>query len=210
MSAGSMWSPAPGQLLRASPEGNAELFWGLRGGKATLGIITSIEIDLPIPEFYGGALYFDGGDAAAVLHAWWQWSVGLPKSVNTSVALQQLPPLSGVPEPLAGRLTVAVRYAALGDFKAGESLLTPMRSAATPLIDAVGLLPYSAIGAVHSDPVDPMPNFAASLDPGRAARCYSDDARHRLAALADRYDPAGVLCTGQVFRATPKAPDNRS
>src|SRR3954452_1328554 len=32
-----------------------------------------------------------------------------------------------------------------------------MRDVAPSLIDAVGVLPYAAIGAVHADPVDPMP-----------------------------------------------------
>lgn len=147
-----------GRLLRATPDENADLFWGLRGGKATLGIVTAVEIDLPpIPEFYGGAVYFDGGDAAAVLHAWRGWSAGLPETVNTSIAVQQLPPLPGVPEPLAGRMTVAVRYTAVGDFAEAQRLLAPMRAVATPVMDTVGVLPYAAIGAVHADPVDPMP-----------------------------------------------------
>ncbi|MDN4518659.1 MULTISPECIES: FAD-binding oxidoreductase [Mycolicibacterium] len=147
-----------GRLLRATPDENADLFWGLRGGKATLGIVTAVEIDLPpIPEFYGGAVYFDGADTAAVLHAWRSWSVELPETVNTSIAVQQLPPLSGVPEPLAGRMTVAVRYTAVGDFAEAERLLAPMRAVATPVMDTVGVLPYAAIGAVHADPVDPMP-----------------------------------------------------
>ncbi|MDZ4265460.1 MAG: FAD-binding oxidoreductase, partial [Mycobacterium sp.] len=63
-----------GTLQRAAPDQNADLFWGLRGGKATLGIVTAVEIDLlPIAQFYGGALYFDGADAAGVLHAWASW-----------------------------------------------------------------------------------------------------------------------------------------
>lgn len=99
-----------GELLHVTPEEHADLFWGLRGGKATLGIVTGVEIDLlPIAAFYGGALYFDGVDAAAVLDAWRQWSAGLPENINTSIAFQQLPPLPGVPEELAGRLTIAVR-----------------------------------------------------------------------------------------------------
>ncbi|MHC9293302.1 FAD-binding oxidoreductase [Mycobacterium sp. LTG2003] len=149
-----------GQLLRATPDENAELFWGLRGGKSTLGIVTAVEIDLlPIPEFYGGALYFDGADAAAVLRAWSVWSAALPDSINASISLQQLPPLPGVPEPLAGRLTVAVRYTAVGDFARAERLLESMRAVATPLLDTVAVQPYAAIGAVHADPVDPMPIY---------------------------------------------------
>ncbi|MGB3322714.1 MAG: FAD-binding oxidoreductase [Mycolicibacterium fortuitum] len=149
-----------GELLRASPEENAELFWGLRGGKSTLGIVTAVEIDLlPIAEFYGGAVYFDGADAGIVLREWAGWCADLPESVSTSIALQQLPSMPGVPEPLAGRLTVAVRYAAVGDFAEAERLLAPMRAIATPVLDTVAVMPYAAIGAVHADPVDPMPIF---------------------------------------------------
>lgn len=149
---------ARGEVLRVTPDEHADLFWGLRGGKSMLGIVVSVEFDLlPITEFYGGALYFDGRDAEAVVRAWRAWSGGLPESVTTSVAILQLPPLPGVPESLAGRMTVAVRYVAVGDLATGASTLAPMREAATPILDTVGVYPYSAIGAVHADPVDPMP-----------------------------------------------------
>ncbi|HEY5842317.1 MAG TPA: FAD-binding oxidoreductase, partial [Mycobacterium sp.] len=60
-----------GDILRVTPEQHGDLFWGLRGSKSTLGIVTAVEIDLPlIPEFYGGTIYFDGSHAASVLHAW--------------------------------------------------------------------------------------------------------------------------------------------
>ncbi|MHA3023090.1 FAD-binding oxidoreductase [Mycobacterium sp. BMJ-28] len=147
-----------GELLHVTADTYPELFWGLRGGKSTLGIVTALEIDLlPIPEFYGGALYFDGDEAPAVLRAWHGWCAGLPENVNTSIALQRLPPLPGVPEPLAGRLTVAVRYAALDDFAEAATLLEPLRAVGTPMLDTIDVLPYAAIGAVHADPVDPMP-----------------------------------------------------
>lgn len=65
--------------------------------------------------------------------------------------------MPGVPEPLAGRLTVAVRYVAVDDFDGAERRLAPLRAVATPVLDTVGVLPYAAIGAVHTDPVDPTP-----------------------------------------------------
>jgi FAD/FMN-containing dehydrogenase len=277
-----------GHVLRVTPDEYADLFWGLRGGKSMLGIVTAVEIDLlPIAEFYGGAIYFDGGHAAAVMHEWQRWTVDLPESINTSICIQQLPPLPGIPEPLAGRMTVAVRYAAVGDAADAQRVLQSMRDVAPALIDAVGVMPYAAIGAVHADPVDPMPshedhallreltpdaveallaacgpgsnspqtivelrllggalarpprhrsafchrnalyalsvigvpageavathaaelvnamtpwatggqmpNFAASADPSRPARCYNEDALHWLRALAERYDPAAVM-----------------
>lgn len=147
-----------GEIATATAEQNADLFWGLRGGKATLGLVTEVELDLlPIDQVYGGAVYFDGADADRVLHAWRDWTVDLPRAANTSVALLRLPDLPGVPPMLAGRLTVAVRYVHSGPAEEAETLFTPIRAAAHALLDEVGVMPYAAIGAVHADPVDPMP-----------------------------------------------------
>jgi hypothetical protein len=147
-----------GDVLQVTSEHHADLFWGLRGGKSMLGIVAEVEIDLlPITEFYGGALHFDASDAATVLHEWRRWCADLPESINTSLALQQLPPLPEIPAPLAGKLTIAVRYTALGDSADAERRLAPMRAVASPVLDTVGVRPYSEIGVVHADPVDPMP-----------------------------------------------------
>lgn len=147
-----------GELRRVTPETDPDLFWGVRGGKGALGIVTAMEFDLvPLAEVYGGALFFDGADAPSVLHAWREWCAGLPEQATTSVALLRLPPLPSVPPPLAGRLTVAVRFVWTGESDRGARLLAPLYEAATPVLDTVGVLPYSRIGEVHADPVDPMP-----------------------------------------------------
>ncbi|MFG1784762.1 FAD-binding oxidoreductase [Rhodococcus oryzae] len=147
-----------GEKLRVTPDEHAELFWGLRGGKATLGIVTAVEIDLlPITQIYGGALYFDGSDAVDVAHAWLDWCRDLPEHSSTSIAFLQLPPLPQVPPPLAGRLTLAVRFASVAQEYEAEDLIARLRAVATPLIDAVGVMPYAALSAIHADPVDPMP-----------------------------------------------------
>ena len=78
------------------------------------------------------------------------------------MALLQLPPMPGVPEPLAGRFTITVRYVYVGNANDGATWLTPIRSAAPALLDAVGLIPASMMGLVHSDPEDPMPVSEAS------------------------------------------------
>jgi FAD/FMN-containing dehydrogenase len=289
-----------GSMLRATAEEHPDLFWGLRGGKGTLGIVTAVEIDLlPLSTVYAGAVWFDGTDASAVLHAWRELTATLPDQGTTSVALVQLPELPGIPEPLAGRPTVAVRFAWTGQPAVGGELLAPIRSVATPLLDGVADIPYAAIGSVHADPVAPMPvhedlallrelpadlidrllavagpgtdspqtvvelrqlggavaqaprhpsavchrdtaftlltagvpagpdpdavrrhaaqvmdaaapeatghlmpNFAASDDQARIARCYDADALHWLGRLAEQHDPAGVLNVGQVARPT--------
>jgi len=147
-----------GLLRRVTPTEHPELFFALRGGKGALGIVTAVEFDLVAqPTFYGGGLYLDGADAAAVLERWRTWSATLPEQGTTSVAFLQLPPLPMVPPPLAGRLTFAVRYLWTGEPADGAQLHDELRSAAPVLLDGVGVMPYAAVDAVHADPVDPMP-----------------------------------------------------
>lgn len=147
-----------GEVIRATAEENAELFWGLRGGKGTLGIITEVVVDLlPLPALHGGAVYFDGAEAARVIRGWRDLTTDLPDEVGTSLALLRLPSLPGVPPMLAGRLTVAVRYAGVGETVDHIALAARLRAFGEPLLDAVGPMPYAAIGAIHADPADPMP-----------------------------------------------------
>ncbi|MBY6675447.1 FAD-binding oxidoreductase [Rhodococcus sp. BP-332] len=152
-----------GTLRRVTPDSDADLFRGLCGGKSTLGIVTAVETELlPIAEFYAGALYYDGRHAAAVLEAWRVWSATLTEEHNTSLAFLQLPPLPGVPEPLAGKFVVAVRFASVAEPGIAADVLAPMRAAAPTVIDTVTTIPYAAVGSVHADPVDPMPTREAT------------------------------------------------
>lgn len=147
-----------GKVRHVTPNEHEDLFWGLRGGKATLGVVTAVEIDLvELTNFYGGSLWFAGSDADAVLPAWRDFAERLPEEGTTSVALLRLPPLPQLPPEIAGRSTVAVRFAWTGEPAAAERHLADLRRAARPVFEDLGVLPYSAIGRVHTDPVDPMP-----------------------------------------------------
>jgi len=153
-----------GKLRRATPTENPDLFWGLRGGKGALGIVTAVELDLlPITQVFGGCLYFDGADADVVAKAWAAWVTGLPEAATTSLAILRLPPLPAVPAPLAGRCTVAVRFVWTGDSAAGAATIMPLQSAAPVIFGGVGEMPYREIGMVHADPRDPMPSTESAV-----------------------------------------------
>ncbi|MCQ9162523.1 FAD-binding oxidoreductase [Arthrobacter sp. STN4] len=152
-----------GRLRHVTAETEPDLFWGLRGGKSSLGIITATEFDLlPLPVIYAGALFFGAESVAAATLAWSDWCPTLPPGATTSLALMQLPPMPRVPEVLAGKFTAAVRYVYIGNPDDGARWLAPMRAVGAPLIDAVRAMPYSMIGLVHSDPEDALPATEAS------------------------------------------------
>lgn len=152
-----------GVLRHVTAEENPDLFWGVRGGKGALGIVTSMEMDLlPHPHLYAGALYFEGKHTEVVLRAWAEWCEDLPEGGTSSLAMLRLPDMPGVPPMLAGRPTVAVRFVWTGDPAEGARLLEPLRAAAPVLLDGVEVRPFADLGAVHADPVDPLPAHEAS------------------------------------------------
>jgi FAD/FMN-containing dehydrogenase len=147
-----------GRLRTITADDDSGLFWGLRGGKGNLGIVTAIEVDLVLlPRLYGGAIFFDGADSAKVLHAWREWVQTVPEEMTSSVALLRLPDIDMVPPPLRGKLTVHLRIAYIGEPCWGEKLVAPLRAVATPIVDMVRDMPFTEADSIHMDPTDPQP-----------------------------------------------------
>ena len=149
-----------GVLRRATPDSETELFWGVRGGRGALGVVTALELDLlAVDQLLAGTLHFAGRDAAAVLQAWRGWAADLPPQATTSVALERPPAGPGTAEsagpgtaaPPSGDLTVAVRLAWTGDPDGGASVLAPLRACAALLRDDVAVRPYADLGALRPD-----------------------------------------------------------
>jgi hypothetical protein len=170
-----------GVFRRVTPTEYPDLFFALRGGKGAAGIVTAIEFDLiHMPTFYGGAVYFDAADAATVIDRWRGWADDLPEQATTSFVLFQLPPLPEVPPPLAGRMSLGIRFLWTGEPAEGARLLDEIRNLAPVILDDAKLRPYAEIDAVHADPVDPMP----VVDPAILLSAFPAEAAERLLAVA--------------------------
>jgi FAD/FMN-containing dehydrogenase len=149
---------ADARLVRVTADQDPDLFWAVRGGKGNFGVVTALEISLlPVPRLYGGGLFFAGADIATVLHAYGRWARDVPEDMSSSVAVLRLPDAPFVPEPLRGRAVLHVRIAYLGAAADGARLLAPLRTAATPMIDAVAEMWFGDVGSIHADPPGPLP-----------------------------------------------------
>ena len=147
-----------GELREVDAEHDPELFWALRGGGGTAGIVTSMTFELQqIRQIYGGGLFFDGAHAEAVLHAYADWSASVPEEMCSSLAFLRLPPFPEIPEPLRGRFTMHLRIAYAGDPDEGERLVAPLRACAPVMMDSVQTMPYAALDSIHMDPPTPTP-----------------------------------------------------
>ena len=161
---------AAGEVTTVTAQSDPDLFWALRGGQGSFGIVTALEFDLvPVPRFYGGALFFTGADIEPVLRAFGAWAPTLPEEVTTSVALLRLPPSDDVPPPLRGTVSLALRFGFAGAPAEGAALLAPMRAVATPVLDSIGPMSYAEVDRIHMDP------------DGADARGHPRDAAHRPA-----------------------------
>jgi FAD/FMN-containing dehydrogenase len=153
-----------GRLHYVETGDGSELDWALRGGKGNVGVVTGMEIDLfEIPDLYGGAIFWPGELAPALLPAFAEWTKTLPDDFSTSISLLRLPPLPDIPEPLRGRFTVHLRVGYVGSDADGDRLVAPMREVAPPMIDMVGRMPYTELDRIHMDPEHPVPYEEAGM-----------------------------------------------
>lgn len=78
-----------GRLLHVDAGSHPDMFWGLRGAGAFLGIVTEFELRLaPVPtEMPTSVTVYGMGDAAAVLRAWAPRLESLPSSFESPATL---------------------------------------------------------------------------------------------------------------------------
>ncbi|GAA1490734.1 FAD-binding oxidoreductase [Brachybacterium sacelli] len=151
---------ADGELRRATPECEEDLFWAARGGKGNFGIVTSMDFGLfAVPTLYAGALMFSAEAAEDVLPAWRDWAAEAPEEVTTSAAFVQVPPDAPLPEPVRGKRVVSLRVSYDGDAADGRRLVDPLREVAPVLVDSVAEIPFTDWGAIHNDPEGPLPAY---------------------------------------------------
>jgi hypothetical protein len=167
---------ANGDLVSANGHDHPDLFWALRGGKGGFGVVTSATVGLvELPTLYGGSLTFDADHIEPALYAWVDYLATAEPAVSTSIAIQRLPDLPVIPEPVRGRTLLSVRFAHPGDAAAGEELAAPLRAAAPVYLDDLSQIPAAAIGRIHGDPPNPTVGWTSgrmlkTIDRGLAAR----------------------------------------
>ncbi|MBE2223984.1 MAG: FAD-binding oxidoreductase, partial [Anaerolineae bacterium] len=168
---------ADGQVRRASASENSDLFWGLRGGGGSLGIVTRMTIRLfPVTQVYAGNLFYPASIAQDVFRHYRDWTVNAPDELTSSVLVMNFPPIPEMPDFLRGQSFAMVRGCYCGAVADGEALLRHWRDWQPPLIDDFKEIPFSEAATISNDPVDPLPGFNS----GAWLRELSDEAIEAL------------------------------
>jgi FAD/FMN-containing dehydrogenase len=141
---------ASGEVINASEEENADLFWALRGGGGNFGIVTKFTYRLhPIgPVVYGGLLGFRPD--AATLRAYRDFIEDAPDDVGGAAALITAPPAPFVPREVQGQPLLAIVVCYTGDPAQGEKAFKPMLDL-DPVLRMVQPMPYVELQKLLAD-----------------------------------------------------------
>src|SRR5438067_11683577 len=144
---------AEGELVKASADENADLFWGMRGAGSNFGIVTEFEFELvPVgPTILAGPIFWKMDDSPEVLRFWREWVADAPDDLMSIVIHRKAPPLPFVPEELHGQPVVMVIPCWVGDLDEGETFVKPMREFGNVVADVCTRKPY----LTHQSMFDP-------------------------------------------------------
>jgi FAD/FMN-containing dehydrogenase len=138
---------ADGRVVTASAGENEDLYWGLRGAGANLGIVTSLEYQLhEVGPVLGGVVMYPITIGKEALRFFDEFSSTCPDEVTLIGNLITTP--DGIP-------AVAIAACYCGPLDEGERVLKPLRTFAQPLADLFAPQPYV------------QKQFDDSLPPGR-------------------------------------------
>ena len=149
---------ADGELIRVDAFSQPGLFWALRGGGGSFGVVTGLELRLfPITDAYAGQLWWPADAGRHVLHAWRELTASeLPEEFTTAVRYRSFPAAAGTPHLLRGRSFCVVTAIHLGSEDEADELLAPLR-ALGPFVDTLHMMPVAELGQLHADAGYPAP-----------------------------------------------------
>jgi FAD/FMN-containing dehydrogenase len=204
---------AGGEQIRVDADNEPDLFWALRGGGGSFGVVTALEFDLlPLSEIFAGALLFPAEQASEVLQGWREWTSGMPEAMTSVGRLMNFPPIPEMPEPLRGRSFAVLEVIYCGDVSDGDELVAPLRKLGSAAMDTIQAEPPAGIAELHMEPPTPVPYTSESLlthelpasaidslvkavGPGSGSQLASVELRHGWGALSRAPQDAGALAT---------------
>ncbi|GIH96985.1 FAD-binding oxidoreductase [Planobispora siamensis] len=191
---------ADGRMVTADADGeHADLWWALRGGGGSFGVVTALEFALhPVEQVYAGTAYFPIEGAADLLTRYRQWIHDVPDELSTAVLLTTAPDAPGVPGPVRGRRVAAIKVMSTGLPGDARRLLRPLWLAAGgPLAEDLRLVGYAraemgGTGPAHVDLFDDLPDPVIDALTGVGGPA-TVEVRHWGGAMAEAGPDAGPV-----------------
>jgi FAD/FMN-containing dehydrogenase len=153
---------ADGSIVTTSESEHPDLFWAIRGGGGNFGVVTRFQYRLhPVSLVLGGALILP--PTREVLEGLVPLARSAPEELTIITFFMPIPPLPMVPPEFHFQLGVIVAPVFAGDIEAGQRAMEPFRALATPIADATGPMPYTAMYDLTAGGAEPHASVTRSL-----------------------------------------------
>jgi len=138
---------ADGKFVRAYPDENPDLYWGVRGGGGNFGVATNFEFQLhPMQrQVVGGNILFPMNEARQILDFYAEYSSNAPDDLYMDGGL------ISSPGQFSGAM-IHICYS--GPMSKAEDIVGPIRKAGTPIHDTIAPVDYVALQK-SGDTADP-------------------------------------------------------
>jgi FAD/FMN-containing dehydrogenase len=167
---------ADGDRLSVDAGSHPDLFWAIRGGGGNFGVVSRFRYRLhPVGKIVGGMLFLPATPEAVA--GFMELAVGAPDELSTIANVVTAPPMPFIPERFHGTPILMAIVCYDGDVEAGQRVLAPFRSLATPLADMVRPMTYPEMympepegpkvtAAAHTGFIDDVasPDYGAILE----------------------------------------------
>jgi FAD/FMN-containing dehydrogenase len=147
---------AGGQVVTASEEDNADLFWAIRGGGGNFGIVTSFEYRLHAvgPTVLAGPIFHPLERAPETLRFYRHFAAAAPEELTTIFELGVAQPLPFLPAEVHGKPILMVGACYAGEPKEGLEVVRALKEFGDPIADMLEPKPYLALQSMF-DPFVP-------------------------------------------------------
>jgi hypothetical protein len=195
---------ADGDLVTATRERNADLFWAVRGGGGNFGVATSLEVRLfPVTQVYAGVARFPIERAAGALAFYGEWAAAEPDELTTAVLLDQGETFAikalyvGTPDDAACALRPL--WSAAGEPVSEEFAMTNYADIALP---AVAPRNFDLVQSLAGPAVDGLIDMVTGSD----APATGVEVKHWGGAIAAESDPGPAAHRQVPFSVTVNGP----
>ena len=148
---------AEGRLITVSPEAHEDLFWAIRGGGGSFGVVTEFEYRLHQlgSDTVAGLVLHPAERARDVLRFYRDFVREAPDALGGIVNLRHAPPAPWIPSELHRMPVIAISVCYAGPVDEALVALGPLKRFGPPLVDTIEPKPYASHQRVFDATVPP-------------------------------------------------------
>ena len=186
---------ADGRQVTASDTGDADLYWALRGGGGTFGVITSARYRLhPLPAVLAGLILFPLAQAGTVLPGYAEIAAAAPDELTVMAGFLAA----------EGQMLRFLFPAWSGDPARGQDAVAALQRLGTPVMAQVAPMPYPGVLGMFDASVVNGRHYALAT---RWLPALTDDAAAMLAAAASTAtSPLSAIAVPHFHGAAARVP----